>query len=622
MVEHDHKLSPEDLKKAVETLPEDVLRKYGAEALIYKLELLSPSDNEMENLKVCKNLVSTYLLDAEESEVDEAILAMKMKFDLKPQVRSILAKFCKEQRKKYNTKRKEEDVETEYDLDSTSGRAKICRDFADIFISNQKLKGAPVKCINGHLRLYQYGIYPESDKVLPFIENDIMNIGLLNGVNLTPNLIEQIIKLIKMTCPVSIEDCEPDSEFVVVLNNGIFDMRDWTFHNFNPEAVYFSKIPVDYDANAAPPVHFLRFIDTCFEGNEQQKDLLQEVFGYTLTKSYKYQDVFYILGDGGNGKGSAMRILTAMLGTENITSFSLLQLTDGEHIDYNVAMLFGKHANICGDVGTAKVKNTETLKKLSSNTDLVTGRHVREKPFQFLNYAKMIFLMNRAPETDANTTGDSRRIRTINFMNSFSEKKNEIKDIHKVIIDSGELPGILLWALDGLKRLEHNKGFTDHRSIVDRAIEYDKKSNTMRYFVEECLYEDPGSIVPNEIIYELYNAFRKKIGGAQLGKNELKNSLLKECKDAGWQFVTNKQMRISQLPENMKKTMQLLNPRGQPRCFIGIGIVTDEPQKTIEKFAVPDVKKPRADMAYSDAERYDMMQEEIGDGKRNNTKTN
>ena len=610
LLAEEEQLDEHAIQEAIDALTEEQIKRYGPQALEFKLKRMTSAEDSLDNLKTGKQLIQKFLMEADPSEVDESILIIEDKFHLTAPQRRILTKFYKEEKRRYENKKKQLSMlgDGNYDMDSVSGRAKIVREFADIYMERQRVDGHPIKCIGGSLRLYQDGIYPESNEVIDFVRKDLIEIGLANLINLTPNLIDQIVKLIEMDNPVRLLDCEPDNDHVVVLNNGLLDTISWKFKPFDPEKVYFSKIPIDYLPDTPKPENFIKFIDSCFKGNEGQKNLLQEAFGYTLMKTYKYQDIFYFLGDGGNGKGSAVAILRMLLGEENVTAFSLHQLSDGEHIDYNIAMMHGKYANICGDVGTAKIRNTETLKQLSSNTDPVQGRHVREKPFKFINYAKMFFLMNRAPETDAHTMGDKRRIRIINFINSFSEKQGEIKDIHRVIADAGELPGVLMWAIEGLKRLETNKSFSDARSIIQRSIEYDKKARTPRFFVEDCLYEDPGSIIPNAMLYQRYEVYRKTVGGAELGERELKKAILAECREAGWINVTNVQKRSTQLPEPMRDFMENVLGKKSGRCFFGISLVQEEPQKEITEYATKTVKE--ITVANNDAEAYEMMKEE------------
>ena len=466
-----------------------------------------------------------------------------------------------------------------FDLDSVSGRNHIYRRFADEYINAHH-----VKCINGKLRVYKDGIYPESDEEISQVQKDIMEIGLSHNVNLSESNISAIIKLIEISTCVKLEDCEPDKDKVLVVNNGILDMSTWELKSFDPEKIYLSKLPVDYDPNAKPPVRFLKYLETTFAGNERQKDLFQEMVGYTLMKNYKYQVYFYLLGPGGNGKGAAIATIRNLLGEHNVSSESLFQLSDHQHVDYHVAKLYGKHANLCGDIGCKKIENTETIKKATSNTDPITARNPGERPFDFINYAKMIFAMNRLPQTEAFTTGDKRRICLIYFNNKFSYTAKEVNAIQDVFKNEGELPGILLWAIEGLKRLEANGKFSDSRTIAQKGEEYERKSKPVRYFVEECLEEDPGYITPNCNVYDAYSKFYLRNGAAELSQDEIKNALIRECIEAGW-IVNNKLIRVSSLPELMQKNLKNLGiDQKSIRCFIGIKIVDEDPQKKINEY--------------------------------------
>lgn len=597
-----------NINYVLDNLDINTLRRFGLEALEMRIRDEVISDTASENLKAAKAMAKKFLLEVRLSDVDEAVLLLAEKYGLNYAQKNALSKAIKDYRSEHALLNSDS---TEYDLNSMEGRALIMKDFADTLIERQRSIGRPIKCINGKLRMFTEGIYPDSEEAIAFIKNDLVGIGLENNVNLPPSLVKQTLEHIEMRYPVRMEDCEPNADFVVVLNNGILDMRTWEFRDFNPDEVYFSKIPVDYKAEAPTPSNFVKAVAECFKGNEQQIPLFQELFGYCLTKTYKYQDIFYLVGDGGNGKGSMMRVLIKLVGSHNCSSFSLYQLTDGEHIDYNIAGMRGKHANICGDVGTAKVKNTENIKKLSSHTDYVTGRNPGEKPVQFISYAKLIFLMNRAPETEAHTTGDNRRTRVINFINSFSEKAGEIKDIHAVIEEAGEMPGILNWAIEGLKRLEANKGFTDVRTISQRAIEYDKKSNTVKYFVQDRLYECRDEFVHTSTMLDAYTKFRKKVGGGEYGADELKERLIKEFKNVGWEDVKFKQATIESLHEPLKQKVKERVP-GSPKTakiYMHVALIPDEDDETPKKgqTTMPDFKDQVITVCETDEKANEML---------------
>lgn len=223
------------------------------------------------------------------------------------------------------------------------------------------------------------------------------------------------------------------------------------------------------------------------------------------------------------------------------------------------------------------MENTETLKKLTSNTDPVRGRRVRERPIDFINYAKIIITLNRLPETNAFTLGDRRRCVIINFNNKVGlDTKEEIKALGEMIRNSGEMPGVLNWAIEGLKRLEAKQGFTDSRSIAQKTLEYERKSRPIRYFVEEYLEEAPGNIIPNAFLYERFSQFTQKNKSAELSQDEIKREIIKECAEAGW-AVGNKLYRVSSLSEELQNSLKMLGiKKASLRCFNGIKLI-DEP---------------------------------------------
>jgi hypothetical protein len=205
------------------------------------------------------------------------------------------------------------------------------------------------------------------------------------------------------------------------------------------------------------------------------------------------------------------------------------------------------------------------------------GRRVRERPIDFINYAKIIIALNRLPETNAFTLGDRRRCIIINFNNKVKlDTKEEIKALGDVIKNSGEMPGVLNWVIEGSKRLEAQQGFTDSRSIAQKTLEYEKKSRPIRYFVEECLEEAPRNIVPNEFLYERLSRFTQKNKSAELSPAEIKSEIIKECTEAGW-AIENKLYRVSSLIRELQNDLDLLGiKKASLRCFNGIKLI-DEP---------------------------------------------
>lgn len=458
----------------------------------------------------------------------------------------------------------------QFDLDSESGRSLMTN-----ILASETLKQQSIKYVAGALRVYKEGIYVSSADVLNKLQRDIMTLALCN--HRTPIMekhVKNVMGVLSIKTGISQNECSTaDNELAV--NNGILNLETFELSEFTPDKVFFNKLPVDYLPNAPKPTQFLQLMESVFKGNEEQYNLMQEVFGYCLLNNYKYQVIIYLLGDGGNGKGTVLKILTYLLGLENTSSATLFQLTDHQNVEYYLSGLYGKRANICGDVGSKRIENTENVKKLSSNTDLISARQPYGMPFEFINTAKIIFAMNKMPKKDAFTTGDKRRDVIISFNNRISDTAQEVRGLSEIIRDAGELPGVLNWAIEGLKRLERNQKFSDKRTIAQRGLEYDMKSNPMKYFVDDCIEVDPkGGNLPNMLIYNAYAEYRKLHGLPELSDTELKNGLKYWCSQIGIQTSEKREYAEKLLGFELTKDLKERLGR-RPHVFTGIKLTVD-----------------------------------------------
>ena len=176
--------------------------------------------------------------------------------------------------------------------------------------------------------------------------------------------------------------------------------------------IFLKKIPIKYNPNADCP-KIKEFINQIMR--EEDVVVLQELAGYCLWKDYPIQKAFALVGEGSNGKSTFLRLLTKLLGKENVSSISLQDLVNNR---FAVANLYGKLANIFADLPPEILKDTAKFKMLTGG-DIITAEKKFKNPFKFYNYAKLIFSCNRLPVTYDDTTAFFRRWVIINFPNTF-----------------------------------------------------------------------------------------------------------------------------------------------------------------------------------------------------------
>ena len=144
-------------------------------------------------------------------------------------------------------------------------------------------------------------------------------------------------------------------------------------------------------------------------------------------------------------------MIKTMLGEDNITSLDLKEL--GEK--FQNAELFGKLANLGDDIGSEFVANANTFRKL------VTGERIQvqrkgQDPFEFNNYAKMIFSANDIPRLGRIKEHSAiiRRLLIVPFNAKFSNTDADFRPGIKYELQSQEaVERLILLAIRGLKAL-------------------------------------------------------------------------------------------------------------------------------------------------------------------------
>jgi putative DNA primase/helicase len=229
-----------------------------------------------------------------------------------------------------------------------------------------------------------------------------------------------------------------------------------------------------------------------------------------------------LYGQGCNGKSIIYHVITAILGKENIASYSIPQLTDKTKGEYYLVNLQDKLLNYCSDTKGA-FDDTGVFKQLVSG-ERVTGRHPAGRPIEFVNNTKFIFNVNVLPTTPENVHGFYRRFEIIDFDVTIGEDKKD-SQLARKIIDT-ELPGVLNWILVGLERLLKNKHLTVCEAN-NRALErFKTKSNHVLDFLTNEGFEVVNNIEKGQVFNELYQHYQSWV--SENGDRPLNKSSFKE----------------------------------------------------------------------------------------------
>jgi len=307
---------------------------------------------------------------------------------------------------------------------------------------------------------------------------------------------------------------------LICMQNGVFNTETNELLPFDTKYYFTTKLNVKYDKDAKGE-RCLQF----FKEVHKPEDIpiIQELFGYCLYPTYKYHKIFFFLGGGRNGKGTEIGLLGALLGEENIRAASVEDLTTSPYI---LATLFGKSANLCGEMGDEPIENSRILKTLSGEDIIDNARNIFGHPFKFKNYAKLVFSMNMPPEIKDRSDAIWNRLIYVDFPNKFMDKDPKTDpDLPEKLTTPDELSGLFNWAIEGLRRLKQNGGFSYNRCVEENMRLYDMKSNPTLAYAQEFLDEVEGCYVFKEVLRSGLNKYCNEHNLKRVPENQLSKKL-------------------------------------------------------------------------------------------------
>jgi len=242
------------------------------------------------------------------------------------------------------------------------------------------------------------------------------------------------------------------------------------------------KLPYDYDAKALSPV-FDKFLATSLVDSELI-DVLGEYLGYILnTNAKNHEKAFFAYGDGSNGKSTLINIIKYMFGHENISVIELTEMGD----EGNCAMMDGKLLNISSDSKKNGLE-TSSFKKIVSGEPII-GKYLYKNKYTIEKLPKLFVAMNKLPfHNGDNSFGFYRRLLLIPFTVTIKEEDKDY-DLETKVVEN-ELPAILNFAIDGMRRLTAQGKFTEAVAMKEALNSYKESANHVSTFLEEEQYEE------------------------------------------------------------------------------------------------------------------------------------
>ncbi len=344
----------------------------------------------------------------------------------------------------------------------------------------------------------------------------------------------------EIACTHTIFDTDP---WLMNTRNGTLDLRTGKLQPHSRGDFITRMIPVLFDPDAQCP-KWEHFIDGVFDGNSGVTDYVQQAAGYSLTGDVSEDAIFFLHGDGANGKTTLFLTLQNLLGPYALqVSPGLLLKARYETHSTAVADLFGVRLAMSVEVGQGRKFDEERLKQLSGG-DKIRARRMRENFWEFDPTHKIWLAANEKPVVTGQDHATWRRIKLIPFNVKFTNPGQPGPDKDPALRKSlfrDERPGILNWLLAGCLAWQAD-GLIEPPEVKGATQEYKQEEDVVQQFIDaECMVGD-GLKETSNTLFKAYQRWRRDTNATEISQNAFGRRLT----DLGFKSIKQCQRRLRQ----------------------------------------------------------------------------
>lgn len=295
---------------------------------------------------------------------------------------------------------------------------------------------------------------------------------------------------------------DPPAGEIIAFANGFLHWPTRTMLPATDRLFVTSALEFDYNPAAGEPTHWLKFLHGLWPSDEESITALADMFGYLLTDDTSQQKMFMLIGPPRSGKGTILRVLESLVGYPNRVSPSLASLGT----QFGLQPLIGKRLAMISDArlsGRADQQPiVENLLRISGEDALSIDRKniaawTGKLPTRF------VLASNELPAFSDASAALANRFMLFRFSESFLGREDH--GLTGRLLK--ELPAIVLWALDGLERLQERGYLIRPQSAEELAEDLVEQTSPMRSFVaEKCVIGD-GNGCDRDDLFKIWKAW-------------------------------------------------------------------------------------------------------------------
>ncbi len=220
---------------------------------------------------------------------------------------------------------------------------------------------------------------------------------------------------------------------------------------------------------------------------------LQTFTGVILTPDTRVEKAVFIHGPRGCGKSTYVDTVSIGLLGEKAATLRIQDIDSR----FGLARIKGKTLLKATEQPRTYIENSETLNALISGEEVVVEEKGKDS-YLYTSTAKVLWAMNELPHIKDWTSGIFRRVIPVEWpaldgMDADIDLKEKLR---------GEIPGILNWALEGLRRYRE----AGNRLLIPATLQiqtemFEKANDPIGEFISEWIQLDETEEIDRKIVY-------------------------------------------------------------------------------------------------------------------------
>jgi P4 family phage/plasmid primase-like protien len=385
----------------------------------------------------------------------------------------------------------------------------------------KELVGKVLYDVSGKMwRVYTAGVWEE--KTLEEIERYFYERVCLDVPDNIPSYIDNVIRVAKWKLLIPKWEEVSGVEYIP-FKNGVWDVLNHKLLPHSPDFLLTWKLPRDYPSVFGLEYRSIdNFLNQVTKSNQQLKNILIAAANAVLLGRCDLQKAIYLVGNGGNGKGSFLRLLEMLVGDMNTHSTTLHDLCDNQ---FEIANIYKKRLIICPD----EDKRFGGLSRFKSITggDSIRGEKKGKDAFKF-RYEGMVAIASNDPIFLGDSSyGLSRRLITIPF-------KYQVLDDERRNLEAeftADLPAFTSYLLsldrDWVKSIL--MGSNKVASVRETEWDMTTRTDSIAGFYDDSLIFDPTAKTSTSLMYKAYQDYCKESGLSAKSIHKFTPELIELC---------------------------------------------------------------------------------------------